>query len=584
MMLSSILKSGFTLLALSAALLLAGFSPAYSQDRNAPVLPDTSQINASESDQAEGRRLFVRGITEYEFENYTEAAELLVQAREKLGRNAGLDFSIAESYFESGNVIDALYYAESAVEQDDTNKWYRIKLAEIYQDNGRVSDSIEQLEKVLEQYPADLDVLYTIAGIYRQEGDLEQANETYARIMEINGPDMQILYQKYRNYSVMGEAELAMEQLEAMLDLDSDNVAAMQILGQMYTEQNRIDRAIEIMERAYSIEPQNEETLITLSDLYIRENRWDEAAELLDRIIRNPGVEPFTKVELAQYMLGRFSRDVQNEQLHKAARNLLEALLEEEPEFGYAHALASEYYNLIQDDDKLLPALAQTNKFLPENEPAWRQRMQILLMQERYDEVIEVGLEADEYIPDDAFVLFFAGNAHMLKDEYAEASEVLSRAAASPANREFRSAIYGTLGDVFSNLENWEEADESYEQALRLNPDNDVVLNNYAYFLSIREIMLDEALAMSERAVEAEPENAAYLDTLGWVHFKLGNYEIAKEYIQASIDTGSASAVVMEHLGDVYEKLDDPINARYWWEKAYDKDNSKDHLIEKIDS
>lgn len=583
-MISSFKIHGSGLILFTTILTFAGFGTISAQDRNVPAMPDTSEIQASESDAAEGRRLFVRGITEYEFENYKEASELLVRAREKLGRNAGLDFSIAESFYKSGNIIDALYYAESAVEQDEENKWYRITLAEIYQDNGRVSDSIKQLEEVLKRYPADLDVLYTIAGIYRQEGDLKQANKTLARILEINGPDLQILYQKYRNYSIMGETELVMEQLESMLRLDSDNVAAMQILGQMYVEQNRFERAIEILEQAYSIEPQNEETIITLSDLYIRENRWDEAAALLDRIIRNPGVEPFTKVELTQYMLGRFSRDTNNEQLHDAARDLLYALLEEEPEFGYAHALASEYYNLIQDDENLLIALAKTNEFLPENEPAWRQRLQLLLIDERYNEVIEVGAEADQHIPDDAFVLFFVGNAHMLNDEYEKASEVLSRAASSPASREFRSAIYGTLGDVFSNLENWDEADENYEQALRLNPDNDIVLNNFAYFLSIREIMLDEALEMSERAVEAEPDNAAYLDTLGWVHFKLGNYEIAREYIQASIDTGSASAVVLEHMGDVYEKLGDMINAKYWWGKALEKDNSKEHLIEKIES
>ncbi|MCH8556963.1 MAG: tetratricopeptide repeat protein [Balneolia bacterium] len=583
-MISSFKTQGSGLILFTALLIFTGFGTVSAQDRNVPAIPDTSEIQVSESDAAEGRRLFVRGITEYEFENYEEAADLLVQAREKLGRNAGLDFSIAESFFKSGNIIDALYYAESAVEQDEENKWYRITLAEIYQDNGRVSDSINQLEEVLKRYPADLDVLYTIAGIYRQEGDLGQANETLGRILEINGPDLQILFQKYRNYSVMGETVLAMEQLEAMLDLDNDNVAAMQILGQMYAEQNRFERAIELLEQAYSIEPQNEETIITLSDLYIRENRWEEAAELLDRIIRNPGVEPFTKVELTQYMLGRFSRDVNNEQLHDAARGLLYALLEEEPEFGYAHALASEYYSLIQDDENLLLALANTNEFLPENEPAWRQRLQLLLVDERYDEVIEVGAKADRHIPDDAFVLFFVGNAHMLNDEYEKAAEVLGRAASSPASREFRSAIYGTLGDVLSNLENWDEADENYEQALRLNPDNDVVLNNFAYFLSTREIMLDEALEMSERAVEAEPENAAYLDTLGWVHFKLGNYEIAREYIQASIDTGSASAVVLEHMGDVYEKLGDMINAKYWWEKALEKDNSKEHLIEKIES
>ncbi len=554
------------------------------QDRTLPepAVPDT--VEASQGDAAEGRRLFVRGITEYEFENYEDAAELLVRARGKMGKNAALDFAIAESFFKIDNPIDALYYAESSVAQDPENKWYRITLAQIYQENGRMADSIEQLESVLETYPADVDVLYTIAQVYTMEGKLNEANATYRRIMDITGPDMQIYYQMYRNYSNLGKTESAMEQLEGMLDIDADNVAAMQILSQMYADQNKFEKAAEALERALEIEPDNEETVINLADLYIRENRWNEAAAMLKQVIRNPEVEPFTKVELMQYMLGRFRRNAENEELASATRDLMYALLEEEEDFGYAHALATEYYNFTGEEEKLLVSLANTNKMLPENEPAWRQRMQILLSNDKFEEVIEVGKEADRVIPDDAFVLYFKGMAYFLLNDYSNAADALSRGASAPANREFRSVVYGSLGDVYAREEDWERADDAYEQALRLNPDNDIVLNNFAYYLSTRDMRLDEALEMSERAVKAEPENAAYLDTLGWVHFKLGNYETAREYIQASIDTGSASAVVLEHMGDVYKKLGDMNNARSWWQKAFDEDNSKDHLLEKIES
>ncbi len=573
---------------ITATALLTGLAifwagEASAQDRTQePAVPDT--VEAVQGDSAEGRRLFVRGITEYEFENYEDAARLLVRAREKMGKNAALDFSIAESFFKIDNPVDAMYYGESAVEQEPGNKWYRILLAEIYQESGRSADSVKQLEAVLEKYPADVDVLYTIARVYSMEGDLEKANSTYHRIMEITGPDMQVFYQMYRNYSNLGDTESAMEQLEGMLELDSDNVAAMQILSQMYAEKEEFEKAVETLERALNIEPNNEETIINLADLYIRDGQWNEAARMLKQVIRNPGVEPFTKVELMQYMLGRYSRNPDNEELSDATRELMLTLLEEESDFGYAHALATEYYNFTGEDDKLLASLEKTNELLPENEPAWRQRLQILLSSDRFEETIEVAREADEVIPDDAFVLYFKGTAYFLLNEYSEAAEALSRAASAPANREFRSLVYGSLGDAYAQEENWEDADEAYEQALRLNPANDVVLNNFAYYLSLREMRLEEALEMSERAVEAEPENAAYLDTLGWVHFKLGNYETAREHIQASVDTGSASAVVKEHLGDVYEKLGDMDTARSWWQKAYEKDNSKDYLLEKIES
>lgn len=547
-----------------------------------PVVTDSAAVQQQR--EAEGRRLFVRGITEFEFENFEEAAALLIQARDKMGPGPALDFSIAQSMIEIGNPIDALYYAESAVQLDPANKWYRITLAEIYRENGRLADSVEQLEIILGSSPADLEVLYSIAQLYMMEGEFGMANETFDRIMQITGPEMQLLFQKYRNYVIMGDRRSAMQQLDTMLELEPDNVAAMQVLAQIYIEESRYDRALELMERALEAEPANEETLITLTDLYLREQRWDDAGALLTRMIQSPGIQPMVKAELVQYLLGRASRNPDNTELLEAAGKLVRAFLEIEPDLGFAHALAAEYFSLTGDNDGLLESLKRTNELLPDNEPAWRQRLQMLLTEERYDEVIEVAKQADEVIPDDAFVLFFKGLAHLLQKDYQQAADVLERAAASPATRPFRSIVYGSLGDALSSLNQYLRSDEAYEQSLRLDPDNHTALNNFAYSLSLRRLRLDEALEMSRRAVEAEPQNAAFLDTLGWVYFKLGEYENAKQYIRASIDTGEASAVVLEHMGDVYEKLDDLANARYWWQKALDKDATKEHLLEKIGS
>lgn len=572
------------MLLLFAAFLLFGIYPV---DTNAqqrpPALPDQpAQVNPDTDQTSEGRRLYIKGLAEMEFENYSDAARLLLEAREKLGERPAVDFAIAQAFTALENDIEAVYYAENAVRLDDTNKWYRILLAEVYQNLGRSGESIKQLEEVISRHPGDIQVLYTIARIHSLEGNLEQANATYDRIISRNGPDMQLLYQKYRNYSMMGEQNSAMEQLEGMLELDADNTAAMQILAQMYIEQNNISRAIEILERAYSINASDEETVISLSDLYIREERWEEAGVLLEQIISNEEVDGFTKIELIQYMMGRLSRNLDSDGLKETTENLLNRLMETQPDFGYVYALAAEFYNLTGDNENLLKNLKKTNELLPENEPAWRQHIQLLLIDERYEEAIEIARLADKAIPDDAFVLFFKANAHLLLKQNAQAIPLLERARSVPAGRDFRAVVLGVLGDAYSGDERYEEAFESYEQALRLDPNNDVVLNNFAYFLSLQSKRLDEALEMSQRAVEAEPENAAYLDTLGWVHFKMGNYNEAREFIKASIDTGDASAVVLEHMGDVYEKLGDLTNARHWWQKALEKDSTKEHLHEKI--
>jgi tetratricopeptide (TPR) repeat protein len=119
--------------------------------------------------------------------------------------------------------------------------------------------------------------------------------------------------------------------------------------------------------------------------------------------------------------------------------------------------------------------------------------------------------------------------------------------------------------------------------ALRLDRDNHTALNNYAYYLSLRGEKLEEALDFARRAVSIQPENPSYLDTAGWVYFKLGNIVRAKEFIQRSIDAGAESADVFEHFGDVLEAEGNPGEAVNWWRKALETDPDRVYLQQKIE-
>jgi len=109
-------------------------------------------------------------------------------------------------------------------------------------------------------------------------------------------------------------------------------------------------------------------------------------------------------------------------------------------------------------------------------------------------------------------------------------------------------------------------------------------MNNYAYNLSLKGEDMERALELAEQAISYQPENAAYLDTIGWVHFKRGEYDRAKEFIQRSVDTGEAGPEVYEHLGDVFEALGNLEDAVYWWNKALENDSDREYLKERIES
>jgi tetratricopeptide (TPR) repeat protein len=143
--------------------------------------------------------------------------------------------------------------------------------------------------------------------------------------------------------------------------------------------------------------------------------------------------------------------------------------------------------------------------------------------------------------------------------------------------------LLGTLGLIFNAQEKWNQCDSVYEVALKLDSSNALVNNNYAYALSERGIQLERALRMVNLALKADSGNSSYLDTKGWIYFKLKDYDKAKVYIQQAISAGGESATTLEHLGDVTYMTGEKKSAIQIWQKAFNLDSTNNNLKIKIE-
>jgi Tfp pilus assembly protein PilF len=128
--------------------------------------------------------------------------------------------------------------------------------------------------------------------------------------------------------------------------------------------------------------------------------------------------------------------------------------------------------------------------------------------------------------------------------------------------------VNGILGDAYHAVGEFEKSNSAYEEALSYNPNNDVVLNNYSYYLSLRKVNLEKAEKMSTLLVKNNPDNATYLDTHAWVLYAREKYREAKKVIEKAISTGMANATHFEHYGDILFKLGETAQAVQQWEKA----------------
>jgi len=143
--------------------------------------------------------------------------------------------------------------------------------------------------------------------------------------------------------------------------------------------------------------------------------------------------------------------------------------------------------------------------------------------------------------------------------------------------------VLGMMGLIYDGKKMYNKSDSLYSKAVSLDSTNILLLNNFAYSLAERGIQLKKALKMVKTAVEKEPKNSSYLDTIGWVYYKLGKYDDAVKYINKAIEHDSDNATLLEHLGDVYFKMNKKDKAKEVWKNAYELDTTKVDIKLKIE-
>ncbi|TVR17469.1 MAG: tetratricopeptide repeat protein [Balneolaceae bacterium] len=548
----------------------------------APSAVLAQESSTSDADQNRAMGYFIDGVTHFENGEFELALDKLTAAHLILSDDAGINYALSDVYLTMGDLSNAAYYGQIAVDSDPENRWYRLNLAEIYRHSGQYEQSINALKAILDIAPGDVDVLFLLAESYLETGRLEDSNQVLDQILTIRGSIFEVHLRKFQNYNALRDRDSALNELEKMRDLNPGNLSTLHTISQYYMEMGDSEAAREVLIEARDRNPRDPKTQILLAEIYINENEWEKLGNTFITIIEDPLVPASQKMEIVRFMYLQQQSMPQEEVLRAQTEKVILAISEHESDFGPAQLVAADYYMQQNNPEAALETLERVNELLPSEADAWSQRMQILFQLGRYDEVIALSDEANDRAPDNAFIQFFTGAAYMFSDDNEQAEMWLESASMSPSQRNFRSIIYGTLGDVRHDLGKWDETVDAFTMALRLDANNHTALNNYAYYLSLRSEKLDEALEMSERAVSMDPNNAAYLDTIGWIHFKKGNYEKAREYIQQSVDTGDASAEVYEHLGDVYEAISDLENARKWWKKAFEMDPDRTYLQERI--
>ncbi len=559
--------------------LLAGLimSQGCSTGSGSTMLPATQGSTVSSGGDS-SRRLavphFIDGCVYDAIGEHARAA-LEYQDALRFEKNYGIYVALSRCYAMLGKHSLAIDAGKEAVRLAPDDIECRRVLAEAFVAGFDLDAATGQYEEIVKRDSNDINSWYSLAHLYQNRKPL-RALEVYERINEHFGPQWDVLIQTAEMYNKMGQFEKATETLKRMLSLDPGNKALQRTIGQTYLRATKYDEALKVFNELRELDPENLEYRADIAGILLLQRDYKTAAREFAVILSRDTVSLDTKLHIGELYFGQLEKD---STLTHETRSIFEQLRGAYPGDWRAYWFLGAIGTIIHDDTMAVNNFTRVTELASWNEDAWVYLSSVFLGKSNFGEMTRVLESALKILPDDFRVNFFLGVAYSRLGRNIDAVRVLEHA--HQLNEKDVDAI-SQLALVYDGLKKFEESDSLYEQALKLNSANDLVLNNYAYSLADRGVELSRAMEMVNKAVQTQPENASYLDTIGWVYFRLGNYAEAESYIKKAITKGEANAVVYEHLGDVYSKMEQKDKALEQWHMALSLDQNNTALREKI--
>lgn len=470
-------------------------------------------------------------------------------------------------------------WAEQAVENNPENVWYLKLLAELYQENMEFNKAIKVMEDLVALHPENLEYLYDLALTHLLVGNYQQSIKVYNDIEEMIGVTEEISVQKQKIWQRLKKPEKAIEEIEALCSAWPEESRYKAILAELYVAQGLDEKALQTYLEISELDPNNAYIQISLSDYYRKKGDAEKSFEHLKLGFANPRLDIDTKVQilLAYYTVKEFYDEQKEEGMELAT-----LLVNTHPDNPKAHSILADLHYQSEEWAPARESLRKVISLDSSNYVVWEQLLFTESYLEDFDAMRDESRRTIELFPQQPLPYLFAAVAsYNFEDHEQMISDLETGIRFVVRNDLLLAEFYNYLGDAYHQVGEDEKAFEAYEASLKINPENSIVLNNYAYYLSLRGEQLERAKKMARKANELDPGNSSNQDTYGWVLYKLGEYEEALEWIGKSLENHTEdNAEVLEHYGDVLYKLGKKKEAVKYWKKAAEAGNGGSEFLE----
>jgi len=523
---------------------------------------------------------FVEGIKQKLGGDFGEALNKFEEALEINPWSDAANYEISQIAVMRRDYDNALVYARSAAELDSENPWYMMNMANIYMQESQVDSACIWLEKAVRIDPANVNERFRLGNLYMQAGNNEKAEKVFQEFYDKYGDNKQVLALLINTKMNLGKYAEAEKILLNEIGEDRQNTTAEGMLAEIYRKSGESEKAAIMYEKIINEGQYDAGLTFSYLEFLIENKKYKElkkrAVEVIDK-------EDITKEDKASIVI-RLLQDsaVVNklkEELIEIGRNLMLSYKDD----ATIVLTMAEIYGSVGEKEKEIATLIEYIDKHEENYFIWENLLLSLNEANDTDRLYNYAGRASRLFNTAPLPKILYAYSLIEKENYEMAKDELRKVRILVNNEEqYLEQILALEAEISYRKGNIDEASKKFDSALEINPENPLILNNYAYYLAEEGIRLDEARKMIERCLKIE-ENITYLDTYAWVLYKLGKYKDA-EKVMSRIFASEVikDAELLEHYGYIKKALGNNEEAVALLQAALAEDKTKTYLIEEI--
>ena len=493
--------------------------------------------------------------------------------------SAAVKYELGNIYRFNGLFDTAIKYGKDCANDDPKNEWYQLLYIECLHNKRQYAAAAEVYNRLVKNYPFRSDFYEGLAAELMYSGNFEKSFKTYDELEKKFGENEAFTLNKIKLLKQLKKNNEIVIEFKKLIKSNPTEAKYYTYFAEYYQETNQNDKALEIYQEVLKIDPKNPMVHLAFADYYKAQNDKANFYNEIKMAFESADLEIDTKLKILSsfYELSEINSDYK-----KQADELCQLTLKLHPNSAEVHSM---YGDFLYKEEKVKEACVEYEtaiKLDKSNFSIWIQLLKTKAELGEYTSLESYTEEAMELFPNQSIPYLLNGSANITLKNYQKAiTSLLDGIEFVNSNNLLLIDFYSNLGDAYNFMKDYEKSNKAYDDALKVDPDNAVILNNYAYYLSLRKEKLERAEKFSRRSNEITPNNRSYMDTYGWILYQQGKYKEAEVWLSRAAKMGSKSSI-LEHYGDVLYKLDRKDEALIYWIDAKKAGLNSETLDKKI--